>query len=172
MRRTTISALTALLLLTCLIACDDSDRTDGGTEDLRTGYAGPALPPVATEDSRAGAMAFAEHFIATYNYAISTGDLNGLIPLEDVACLTCQALRRSLAQVYDNGGQILGSTWRMLDPALTSSAQIDGWVLTSALRVAAGSGFGRKTPERTTRINLQISRTTGTWKVLSCDKAV
>lgn len=171
MRRTIISALTAVLLLAGLNACGVGG-TDGGAEDPRTGYAGPTTPPAATEDSRAGAMAFAEHFIATYNYAISTGDLNGLIPLEDVACLTCQALRRSLAQVYDNGGQITGSTWQMLDPALTSSNQIDGWVLTSALRVAAGSGFGRKTPIRTTRISLQISRTTGTWKVLSCDKAV
>jgi len=140
------------------------------------GYSGPTVPAEVGLTGPDGALAYARHYLATYNYARRSGDLNGLVPLEAVDCGTCQALRHELAGIYDNGGRIDGGAWKLAKPVASESTPIDGWVIAATARIAPTVIHrpGKK-PERTpgsaTRITFEISRTTGTWKVLLCDKS-
>lgn len=162
--------LVLIALALALVGCSGTDPTEAST-----GYAGPAAPPASDPDTREGALAYAEHFVATYNYARRTGDLNGLLPLEDSECWTCQSLRHDLAGVYDNGGRIEGGEWTLLAPQGKQTKS--GWIVTSPLqvdptRVLSGTESPDDSPGTTTRITIEITRISGAWKVLACDKEV
>lgn len=164
--------LLGMLALVLVTGCSSSDATNASTI---TGYAGPAEPVAASADTRAGALAYAEHYVATYNYARRTGDLNGLPPLEAAECQTCQALRHGLADVYDNGGSIDGGSWTLTSP--TIKAAEGGWVVTSPVRVSPStvvtpSAGPEKVGASSSRITLEITQVVGRWKVLVCDKEV
>ncbi len=49
----------------------------------------PAMPAAAKNQSKAGAIAFARHYVDVINYAQSTGDLEALQAVEDKACKSC-----------------------------------------------------------------------------------
>lgn len=74
---------------------DDVVETTAPPDVVETTEAGgpPELPEVATEDSEAGAAAFAEHYLDTLNYSTTTSTSGLIDDLGDPECQTCDNFR-------------------------------------------------------------------------------
>lgn len=120
-------------------------------------------------------MAFAHFYISSLNYARATGDLSGLVPLEDDECLTCQSLRHAIAQVYDNGGTITGGSWRVQNLGAASPGPkwtVDGHVEVTRQRVRGTARDDGVTAADIVTVNGTLVRRDGAWKVLSWVRGV
>jgi hypothetical protein len=72
----------------------------------------PELPPAATGTGRAAAKAFVRHYIDLVNHAMATGDVDGLAGIAASSCATCDAIRRRIVEIYDQG-HAEGDGWRI-----------------------------------------------------------
>lgn len=71
------------------------------------------MPAEATGTSPAAAKAFVRHWIASLNYASSTGDTTAVQALSAPDCESCTASFERIAAVYANGGSIRSDGWRV-----------------------------------------------------------
>jgi hypothetical protein len=71
----------------------------------------PTLPAKATEDSSAGAEAFARFWLTALDYAYQSGDTRAMRSVGE--CRGCLALADSVDMVYENGGHIEGGRIRV-----------------------------------------------------------
>lgn len=67
------------------------------------------------ERSKAGAVAFAKHWVAVFNEAQQTGDTSALRRLGRSSCMTCRRVAQRIEAVLDAGGFFRGPGWRVLD---------------------------------------------------------
>lgn len=79
---------------------DDVVETTAPPDVVETTEAGgpPEMPEVATEDSEAGAKAFASYYLDTFNYSTSTPASGLLEELSDNSCETCNAFLGIIAE--------------------------------------------------------------------------
>lgn len=84
---------------------DDVVETTAPPDVVETTEAGgpPELPEVATEDSEAGAAAFAEHYIKVINYTSKKPEVGLLEKLRQASCGTCQNFEATVAESVASG---------------------------------------------------------------------
>jgi hypothetical protein len=70
----------------------------------------PTLPKAAKQNTKAGAFAFAKHYIDLVNYAQATGDTKVLKAIEAPGCGSCRASRKALESLFGHGGRIVGGS--------------------------------------------------------------
>lgn len=68
----------------------------------------PPMPKIASEDSAAGAQAFARHWIDLANVASLTGDTDELNELSASSCASCTSFIERVDTVYKGGGHLMG----------------------------------------------------------------
>lgn len=68
----------------------------------------PEMPALAREQTPEGAVAFAEWWFDTLNYATATGDTSGLADASDAQCETCANFISQIEGAYSRGGHIEG----------------------------------------------------------------
>jgi hypothetical protein len=68
----------------------------------------PSLPASARKPTKAGAVAFAYHFVDVLNYSAASGRLGELQEVSDSRCASCRNVARGLADVYEAGGSLHG----------------------------------------------------------------
>lgn len=73
----------------------------------------PVMPEQAKEDSPEGAAAFVTHWVAVFNYAAATGDVNELSNLSSPGCEGCQRYIDLLRTTYEAGGYYQGGEWSL-----------------------------------------------------------
>jgi hypothetical protein len=70
----------------------------------------PPLPPEARGSSKAAAVAFVEHWIATFNHAVASGSTVSLRPLSQ-GCAACDAIVGLIDEVHSKQGRIRTRGW-------------------------------------------------------------
>ena len=68
----------------------------------------PEMPALAREQTPEGAVAFAEWWFDTLNYATVTGDTSGLADASDPQCETCASYIAEIDGAYADGGSMEG----------------------------------------------------------------
>jgi len=83
------------------------------------------MPAGAKAKTDQAVEAFAKHFVSVINFATVTGELKDLDALSGEACMTCRRLSARLEQVYDRGGSIESSGWRVTGASVVSDQPLD-----------------------------------------------
>lgn len=115
----------ALALVLALSACggDPEPRFDDDpTPTVAPSSAEPSKEPWE-EKSPEGAVAFAEHWTATFSEAFQTGETEELQSLSAPDCDSCSTFIALIREVYDGGGTIAGQPWKLKDPGWVKSAE-------------------------------------------------
>lgn len=87
----------------------------------------PTRNSVTSQDSRTGAAAFVEYYVATLNYATRTGDTDAARVLASPACRSCDRILKSIDGVYERQGEVQGGEW---SPTPISAVRTgSGWVV-------------------------------------------
>jgi Family of unknown function (DUF6318) len=68
----------------------------------------PSLPASARKPNKAGAVAFAYHFVDVLNYSAASGHLKELHEVSTSSCVSCRNVARGLSDVYAAGGSLRG----------------------------------------------------------------
>jgi hypothetical protein len=71
----------------------------------------PELPTAARKNTKAGAVAFAHHYINLINFAAQSGDMDGLRWASQPQCRGCARLMQSIQKIYSQGGWIRTDGW-------------------------------------------------------------
>ena len=69
------------------------------------------------EKSPEGAVAFAEHWTATFSEAFQTGETDELDSLSAPDCESCQFLVETVDDIYKAGGEARGKAWQLDEAA-------------------------------------------------------
>ena len=85
------------------------------------------------EKSPEGAVAFAEHWTATFSEAFQTGETGELESISSDTCQTCTTFIELVREVYEGGGSITGQPWQLRSPAWVESE--DGVIVTGKMRI-------------------------------------
>jgi hypothetical protein len=85
------------------------------------------------EKSPEGAVAFAEHWTATFSEAFQTGETDDLQALSAGQCGTCRTFIDLIREVYEGGGSIAGDPWSLRSPSWVESA--DSVVVTGKMQI-------------------------------------
>ena len=135
----------------------------------------PALPPAATANTKAGAIAFVKHYIDLINYAQATGDVAPLKAESSNTCKSCNSVSEVAQSIYAEGGHISGGRWRI--KAMFAVAAEPGWIVTA--RINFGPQVVRKTDSAaeqnlgggTLLLNVHAKRMHSGWEVSSWDRS-
>ena len=116
----------ALTLVLLGAGCSDDPKPRFEPTDSPSPSASETTEPPEPEAwevrSKAGAVAFAEHWVDALNEAQSTGDTEALKALSAADCESCSALTEQLEGLYGAGGSMETDGWRVL----TSAAPLPG----------------------------------------------
>jgi hypothetical protein len=136
----------------------------------------PVMPKAAKAKTRAGAIAFARHYVQFINHAQATGDTRPLESVEAAGCASCAQSRRAIEQVYASGARVQGGDWSINGTTAIRNPASSGWLLELAI------SFGPQTVDRPGTsndqrlkggrlpVNLQIVWRTGFWEVIECTR--
>jgi hypothetical protein len=137
------------LLAACLIAltgCGNDpspapvDPTTTATSaPTQAGPVEPTLPPAASAQTKAGAIAFAKYYWDVANYAMATLDINALRQLQDRDCGQCRGAIEWMQEVSAAGGHIIGGASHIV--RLNASAfpgAKDRWLVELQIREDSG----------------------------------
>ncbi len=89
----------------------------------------PVLPAAARENTKAGAVAFADFYIDLVNYAMETGDVGVLRAVSDKSCASCQNFIAILSDVYSDGGSVEGGAWSVDSYSAIAAGQPATWLV-------------------------------------------
>jgi hypothetical protein len=165
----------ALLVATLLLAgCSEEpqprfeDPTPSPSE-TSSSSAPPEREPWQVK-SRAGAEAFAEHWIETFNEAQATGDTAMLRASSVASCKTCNGYAKQIERLYGAGGRLRSDGWTVLLAAagpgqVTDEAQVNLRVSRSPQRVIAGNGQVRRFPGGRATFSAELEWRDGQWQM-------
>lgn len=111
--------LAALLLVPALVSCSDdepsadppsppSSSVSTSVSETQTGPVEPVMPDAAKKPTKAGAIAFLEHYWAMVDYAEATGRTSGLAVLALPGCQRCTGGVQFLERMAKASGRIIG----------------------------------------------------------------
>jgi hypothetical protein len=132
----------------------------------------PAMPAAAKEKTKAGAIAFARHYIDLINFAQSTGDLRALQAVEGRTCKSCAQAESYLERLYGSGGTIRGGDFEVLSASALKNPSTHGWL------VELGVRFGPQVVDHPSPkpdehpkggrlpLNIQVAHRSSDWSVL------
>lgn len=89
----------------------------------------PELPAAAQQDTKAGAVAFAKHYIDVVNYATETGDVQPLWSASSNSCESCANFMEILTGVYRGGGRVEGGAWTVRSFSATAAGRPNVWLM-------------------------------------------
>lgn len=109
--------------------------------------------PAAWEvKSKAGAVAFAKHWVDVLNEAAATGELDALRSISSEKCESCGSFADLIESVYAAGRSFEGGTWQVV--ASVPTPDLDETVARVAMRI-------RQEPQRLVRGNSTLRRYPG-----------
>ena len=132
----------------------------------------PVMPASAKNQSKAGAIAFARHYVELINFAQATGHLDELRAVEDSACQSCEKAEAYVADLYQSGGSIRGGAFKIKGISTVKNPATGGWL------VELGVEFGPQVVDHPTPqedehpkggrlpLNVQVAWRQGEWRVL------
>jgi hypothetical protein len=150
-----ILAAGVVIAVTALAGCTDDPepRFEEPTESPSASEStSPAADPQPWEEkSKAGAVAFARHWIDVFNEAQATGEVEDLAALSSPNCKTCRGYVDQLRDLYGAGGRLESEGWRVLVVApsggeITDKAEVTVRVNRSVQRVMDGDGKSEQFP--------------------------
>jgi hypothetical protein len=169
-----IARAALVLVLTAGAGCTDEPRPRF-EEPTATPSASDSSSAAAVEKepwekkSKAGAVAFAKHWIDVFNQAAIDGDTRSLVALSAPGCGTCRSVAGRLRSMYDSGGFFKGDGYRVLfatpqDITDEGSTSVALRILRSAerLRESADAPLVTTPPSKAT-YNAQLSWRRGAW---------
>ncbi len=120
--------------------------------------------------SRAGAEAFAEHWIETFNEAQATGDTTMLRASSVGSCKTCNGYAKQIEKLYGAGGRLRSDGWKVLVAAagpgpVTDKAQVNVRISRSPQEVVAGNGRVRRFPGGRATFSAELEWRDGRWRM-------
>jgi hypothetical protein len=142
MRRSVFVAMAALVVLA---GCGGDPKADPSpspsTAPVSTtpSPTAPVMPAAASENTKAGAIAFVRYYIELINHAQATGDIGRLKEVEDPGCKSCTNGRNYLAMIYGDGGHISGGVWTV--QSATAQRSGENWAVTVKGRFAPSDVF-------------------------------
>lgn len=132
----------------------------------------PDLPPAATKDTKAGAIAFAHHYIDLINYAQATGDVRALKEVEDPGCESCIGGRRRVSEIYESGGRIVGGDLAFRPTGALKNANPPGWTVFGSITYGPQrivSAEPAESPQAldggTSTVSIVLGRATSAWYI-------
>jgi hypothetical protein len=138
----------ALVLAAGLGGCarDDDGATAVGNRPPATPAPASAVPlpsplPITKELSRSGAQEFAKYWIATLNYAMTSGDVDPLRAASDPTCTVCIEAVSTVRAGYLDGGWVQGGTYTVRSVNAEEFGLDDRPVLAMFLDRNARSGY-------------------------------
>lgn len=154
MRRILVTA--ALIAATALAGCSDEpeprfeEPTESPTPSESTSSAAAEKEPWE-EKSKAGAVAFARHWVDTFNEAQESGDVDELAALSSAGCKTCNGYVNQLRTLYGAGGTLESDGWNVLVVApppgqVKGAVEVTVRVNRSAQRVVEPDGTTKRFP--------------------------
>lgn len=135
------------------------------------------MPAAASENSRAGAIAFVRYYISVFNEAQSSGRTEVLEQLSHEDCRDCQAAIDGLKQLYQAGGQIVGGRLQAGPATAARNAAEREWLI--LLRVDSGPQSVKATADAQPKqmpggqrsMQFAVRYMSGGWKVASWTRA-
>ena len=129
-----------------------------------------AEPEPWEEKSKAGAVAFARHWVETLNDAQLTGDVAALRASSTRGCVTCGDLAAQLEALYGDGGRVETNGWEVLlvgppSGEVTDSAQVTLRVARAPQRVFEAEGSSRRYEGDRTTFSAELLWENGTWRM-------
>jgi hypothetical protein len=88
----------------------------------------PVLPAAARENSKAGAVAFARHFVEVVNFSTVFGNTDRLNRTSLRSCVSCRNIAEAIADVYGAGGHVKGGELTVTGFSVLPSAR-DMWTV-------------------------------------------
>lgn len=108
--------------------------------------AAPVMPEEAKADSKAGAIAFVQHYVELLNYAQGTGDTVPLIALSGSGCRSCTRVRDAIDEIYDSGGRITGGNLELKIDLAFAKPDMNGWSIYGVVRFAPSTVYEKELP--------------------------
>lgn len=163
--------LAALLLAAC-------------TDDPEPRFAEPSPSPSASEStspavdekepwerkSKAGAVAFAKHWIDVFNEAQMSGDTSTFAASNTERCVSCRDLTEQLKEIYDDGGSLRSEGWRVIDlvprpGSLLSDTEVVLRIDRSPQRIVDGDGRVQRFPGGEATFSMGVTWAKDRWLV-------
>jgi hypothetical protein len=131
----------------------------------------PVMPAAAKKKTKAGAIAFARHYVGLINHAQTSGDTGPLAGVESPDCRTCVHNRKAIEDLYASGATVEGGDWVISSISTIANPASGGWLVELAVR------FGRQSVDRPGSqkdqsltggrlpVNLQLVWRGGSWNV-------
>jgi hypothetical protein len=136
----------------------------------------PALPAAARRNSKAGAVAFAHHYIDLINYVRTSGDSNSLRRRSSNGCASCSAIAEIAEQTYARGGFLHGGDWSITSSSVFAGVGQQDWQIITNINVAnqayqprAGAPVQHRQSEKATLI-FTVSRARQQWTVTNLER--
>jgi hypothetical protein len=136
----------------------------------------PVLPAAARENTKAGAVAFAHHYIDVVNYVRNSGDTRRLRRLGSSTCESCVAIADLAEDIYAEGGSLQGGRWSVTGSSALPGATQHEWQVVTNVRVSeqlfrprAGAPAERRRAEKTTLL-FMVRRASARWVIASLER--
>lgn len=122
-------------------ASDPSSATSTPTDE----------PEPWQERSKAGAVAFAKHWVAVFNEAQQSGETASLRQLSTPRCKSCHGYAEQLDALYGGGGRLESNGWRVVlvsqpPGRLAEKPEVTLRIARSKQRVVTGAGDVQRYP--------------------------
>jgi len=151
MRSIALAIAAVLLLASC---SDDPEPIEPTASAPAEPTAAPTLPAKAEEETPDGAIAFVAHWIATFNFAVNVGAVEGFKALNEPGCEGCKSYENEIVRLNRNGAEVRDFKWiggktslteeRRLEVAIKSSdyqvrdSEADDWATVKGARQQLG----------------------------------
>jgi Family of unknown function (DUF6318) len=94
----------------------------------------PALPAVARENTKAGAVAFAQHYVDLVNHAAATGEVLPLYRFSSATCKSCSTAAATIEGIYGGGGAIRQYRWTLRRYNTIQTGHSREWLVVLGIR--------------------------------------
>ncbi len=132
----------------------------------------PELPAAARRNTKAGAIAFAHHYIELINFAANSGQTRDLHTVSQSQCHGCTGLMRSIRDIYSSGGWIRTDglsprSWSAFGNRSGSTVEIavTVWMSPETRKTSAASQETTSKPDRAA-LNLRLRYAQERWIVV------
>lgn len=146
-------------------------QASGGRSSSSAPQAAPTLPPAARENSKAGAEAFTRHFVATLNYAGTTGRFDEFRHLSADSCHECSSFVTNIGAIYRRGGRIEGGEFAITQLRTLPQGHRNSWVSaafikTTSQRIYKGGRVSKRVPPERNVFNFKVQWQDGGWRTM------